>query len=117
MTMTEQKLFDLSFLEQMNDPDFIIQVLLLYQEDTMHDLKRLKHAFEATDYEQLGNIAHKLKSSTGMLQANALYVIFEQIEKIAKGRGEISLLARLVNCAEFEFEKLVSQLKIYLEEN
>ena len=113
--ITENKLFDLSYLEQMDDKGFIIQLLNIYISDTRNDLVEMKAAFDTASFDTVCKIAHKLKSSTGMLQANNLFGIFEKIEKIAKSGGDTSPLAELVPKAQQEFELLKSALELHLQ--
>ena len=113
----EQKMFDLSFLEQMDDKNFIVQVIVLYIHDTHLDLQEMNLAFQSGNYDAVYKTAHKLKSSTGMLQANSLYNILEKTEKVAKEGLEIGVLAGLIKDAQDEFTQLRYELEEVLEQN
>lgn len=114
--ITEQKLFDLSFLEQMDDNNFTIEVIVLYIKDTHIDLEIMKQSFDEGDQESVYKTAHKLKSSTGMLQANTLFSILEKIEITAKSGEGISRLDQLVQEARYEFDQLKAALELHLKE-
>src|SRR5665647_2147926 len=109
--ITEQKLFDLSFLEEMDDKNFTVEIIVLYLQDTHNDLRELKRAFDAGDLDTVHKTAHKLKSSTGLLQANKLFTILEKTEIIAKAGGKTSQLAELVQTAQYEFDQLKTGLE------
>lgn len=110
MSTTGQKLYDLSFLEQMDDKTFLIQVIELYLQDTEKDLEEMEQAFDAGVLDTVYKTAHKLKSSTGMLQANDLYAVLEQTEQAAKHGGPGNEIAALINNAKKQFDRLKTGL-------
>jgi HPt (histidine-containing phosphotransfer) domain-containing protein len=112
---TEQKLFDLSFLEQMDDKNFITEIITLYLKDTGSDLEKMKQASDEGDLGTIHKIAHKLKSSTGLFQANTLFNILENMEKTAKEGVKTKMLEELVKTAQDEFNQLKPPLKMYLQ--
>lgn len=113
--ITDQKLFDLSFLEQMDDINFLSDVITLYIKDTNNDLNSMKIALDSGSLETVYKTAHKLKSSTGMLQANSLSQLFDQTERMAKSGEKGSQLNELVARARTEFDKLKPALQIHLQ--
>jgi len=115
MMIAEQKMFDLSFLEEMDDRNFLIQVLGLYLADTPGDLGDMKQALETADADTIGRSAHKLKSSTGMLQANRLFSILEQTEMMSKSGVVSPQLAGLVEDAHSAFDLLKVALQVHLK--
>jgi HPt (histidine-containing phosphotransfer) domain-containing protein len=115
MMIAEQKMFDLSFLEEMNDTNFLIQVIGLYLEDTPKDLAEMKQALDIPDASIIARSAHKLKSSTGMLQATKLYSVLEQTETIAKSGSVSPQLFDLVNKTNLEFDVLKTALRLHLQ--
>lgn len=116
MTLTEERLFDLSYLEQMDDKNFIIQILDIFLIDTPADLLVLEDAFKAGDLDTVCKTAHKLKSSTGMLQANSLFDMLGNIEKLAKTGIASNQLTELVQSSRVEFNQLKNGLELHLQE-
>ncbi len=116
MSTAIQTLFDLSFLEQMDDKDFLISVLDLYLADTGKDMEEMSKAFDAGNLEVVYKTAHKLKSSTGMLQANTLFTILESTERIAKGGTKTSELTELLKSGLVEFKQLEIALELHLNQ-
>ncbi len=116
MISAETSLFDLSFLEQMDDKAFLVQVISLYVQDTSADLSNMSVAFTAGKLDLVYQTAHKLKSSTGMLQANTLFSILEKTEKNAKaGNPDGSLGSLIENCLS-AFDQLKIALEVRLTE-
>lgn len=115
MTSTDDKLFDLTFLEQMDDNGFIIQIIELYLHDTAKDLDDVKIALSAGDIDTVYKTAHKLKSSTGMLQANKLFETLEKTEQLAKSGGAASQVSSYIASAVEQFEQLKIQLESHLK--
>ena len=116
MTTAGTKLFDLSFLEQMDDQAFIIQVITLYLQDTQSDLDTMQQDFSSGNLESVYKTAHKLKSSTGMLQANTLFAILEKTEKSAKAGSLTSELSGLMESGRTEFAVLKLALEAHLQQ-
>lgn len=114
--ISEKKRFDLTFLEEMEDKNFLVEVIVLYLKDTDNDLSQMKASFDENDFEAIYKGAHKLKSSTGMLQANTLYAVLENIEKLARSQEDNNQLVKLVEMAKSEFHELKASLELYLQE-
>ncbi|MBC7887004.1 MAG: Hpt domain-containing protein [Ferruginibacter sp.] len=115
MIIMEQRLFDLSLLEQIDDKGFIAEILVIYLQDTHRELEQMKRASDTGDTGTIYKTAHKLKGSTGMLQANKLCAILNQIEKIAKDGSETCQLHKLVLTALNEFAQLKTALELHLQ--
>ena len=116
MTITEEKLFDLSLLEQMDDKNFIVQIIDIFLLDTPIDLSAMEHAFKKGDLDTVYKAAHKLKSSTGMLQAHSLFGMLENIEKLAKTGIANNQLRELVQLSLLEFDQLKKALELHMKQ-
>ena len=114
MIIAEQKLFDLSFLEQIDAENFVIKVIVMYLHDTNNDFVDIENAMDKENIDAVCKTAHKLKSSTGMLQAHKLYAVLEQIELISKDENG-NELSGLVQTARNEFDVLKKALEIHLD--
>lgn len=112
--MNDSPLFDLSFLEEMDDRNFVAEVVNLYIHDTAADLQEMAAALKSRKTETVAQAAHKLKSSTGMLQADRLFQILAQTEQVAKEGNSSGELASLVPMAQQAFEQLKTGLERYL---
>lgn len=110
----EQNLFDLAFLESLDDKDFVDEAITLYIHDTYDNLRQMQMEYEAGHINIIYQIAHKLKSSTGMLQATILSGILAQVEAMAQEGNTDNKLADLVQAAQYEFGKLKTALLLHL---
>jgi PAS domain S-box-containing protein len=109
-----QKLFDLSILEEMDDNEYISEILNVYLKNCPGELAELRQACNAKNYDFVFKMAHKIKGSTSLLKSDNLLRILAKMEEFAK--AEISEgLAKLSEQANEEFGKLSVQLKDYLK--
>ena len=112
-TVTNE-LFDLSMLEEMDDSEYLSEILEMYLTNTPAELKELQDSVASEQFETVYKIAHKLKSSTGLLKATALFEVLVKFEETAKlkNKNELIVLGSLVNT---EFNKLTNPLNDYLQ--
>ncbi len=111
----EGELFDLGMLEEMDDSEYLSEILEIFLNDTPVELKELHKSIEEDQFENAYQIAHKLKSSTGLLKANALFDALVKLEETAKlkNKHELVNLSFRVND---EFGKIENPLREYLKE-
>lgn len=107
--------FDLSILEDMDDPEYTTEIITLFLKDTPRQLKEIRDALTAKVSDIVCKTAHKLKSSAGILQANRLIKFLEDIETIAKQGNINEQLTGLLKNAEQEYSSLEQKLKSYLK--
>ena len=117
--MTNEKpqnetLFDLSLLEEMDDNEYVAEILTTYLNNAPAELCELSKACNAASFDAVYKAAHKLKGSTGLLQATSLLKILTKLEEFAKaGIGEGLLV--LAGQAGEEYKKIEDPLKVYLK--
>jgi len=107
------ELFDLSIIEEMDDDEYLTEILSLFLDNTPQELNELQTACSSGDFQNAYKIAHKLKSSTGLFKANDLLQVLIEIEKNAKDE-QTGLLEKLADKATAEFKKIETPLKKYL---
>ncbi len=108
------KLFDLSMLEEMDDNEYLSEMLDMFLNMTPVELKEMEKQLNSGEFENVYKTAHKLKSSTGLLKANRLFDDLVKIEEAArhKNKKELSLLIGNANGSFYELE---NPLKEHLE--
>ena len=112
--LSNQKLFDLSILEEMDDNEYISEIINIYLKNCPGELAELRHACVAKQYDFVFKMAHKIKGSTSLLKSDNLLRVLGKMEEFAK--AEISEgLEKLSEQANEEFNKLSVQLKDYLK--
>jgi len=108
-------LYDLSMLEEMDDAEYLLEVLGLLLQETPKDLKELQEALRSGNAETVYKKAHKLKSSAGVIQAESLTGLLTGIETLGK-KGIINdELKNLVQHAAEEYGDIERSLKKYVD--
>jgi HPt (histidine-containing phosphotransfer) domain-containing protein len=113
--LTMESLYDLSMLEEMDDAEYLLEVIDLLLQETPKDLKALQEGIQSGKTDIVYKKAHKLKSSSGVIQAANLTSILEDIETLGK-KGIINdELKSLVENAVKEYKDIEKSLKAYAE--
>jgi HPt (histidine-containing phosphotransfer) domain-containing protein len=112
---TTAGLYDLSMLEEMDDHEYVLEVLAALLQEMPGDLGEMQHALLAGNTDIVCKKAHKLKSSAGVIQAEKLTMLLGDIEAVGKKRGICDELIGLVENAARESNLIEKGLKIYME--
>ena len=113
--LTGENHYDLSMLEEMDDNEYMVEMLTIYLTETPEELKEIREALTAGKTEIISKKAHKLKNSAGVLQANNLIHLLTEIETIAKsGKVNDELIALLADVHK-EHKNIEYGLKKHLE--
>ena len=90
----------------MDDDEYMEDILSMFLANTPVDLKALQDAAIKKDLDSVHAMAHKLKSSIGLVQANPLLDLMTKVEELARegnGEGVAALIQPINNCyAEIE---------------
>ncbi|MCG8363274.1 MAG: Hpt domain-containing protein [Pseudanabaenales cyanobacterium] len=83
---SEKSVIDFEQLHQLSgqDPEFELELLQLFIEDSVNQLKTLKTAIVNQDAESIRNIAHYLKGASANLGANLVYHSAFKLEGAAR---------------------------------
>ena len=109
----DESLYDLSILEEMDDKEYIVEIVSMFLKDTPGELKEIKAALAAGNTEVVYKKAHKLKSSAGILQAQHLINLLTDLERIAKTEkidADLSILLENVQRQYKDLEQALQQL-------
>src|SRR5665647_634805 len=106
-------LFDLSMLEEMDDNEYLSEILTIFLNNTPTELNELQKACASGQFDTIYKIAHKLKSSTGLFRANELLNVLVKIEESAKAEKNDEL-DRLAEQANEAYKKLEIPLQEHL---
>ena len=113
-TTTNENLFDLSLLQEMDDNEYIAEILTTYLGSTPGELRELKKICAANQFDAIYKMAHKLKGSSGLLYAHGILRILSKIEEFAKAEIKEGLTV-LAQQANDEFVKIEAPLKEVLK--
>ena len=108
-----QNLFDLSLLEEMDDNEYVADILTIFLKNTPNELIELKRTCISNKFDSVYKMAHKLKSSAGLLQANFLLNVLIKIEETARAEKNDGL-AKLAELAIEEYKKIEVPLRAHL---
>ncbi len=107
-----EKMYDLALLEELDDPNYVLEVLTYFLQYSPIDIKELNVLVLENNRELLSKKAHKLKGAAGMLKAEKLRVLLANIEQGAKNDTPMEKLAQHVS----EVLKLFAELEKQLQE-
>ncbi len=113
-TTTNENLFDLSLLQEMDDNEYIAEILTTYLDNTPGELRELQKACSDIQFDAIYKMAHKLKGSAGLLYANGILRILSKIEEFAKAENKEGMQV-LAQQAFDEFKKIEAPLKEVLK--
>ncbi len=111
---TTEDLYDLSMLEEMDDNEYLLEILAALLDESPKDIKELKEALQAGKTDIVAKRAHKLKSSAGVIQAERLTALLTEIENTGKAGSVTNELSSLVDDAVFEYSRIERSLKLYV---
>lgn len=109
-------LYDLSMLEEMDDTEYLLDMLTTLLHEAPKDIKEMQLALVAGKIDIVCKQAHKLKSSAGIIQAEKLITLLEDIEAIGKKGANGNELISLIENAAQQYNRIENALKIYVNE-
>ena len=107
----QQNLYDLSMLEEMDDDEYVLEILTMLLKETPADFKKMADAATAGITDTVYKQAHKLKSSAGVIQAEQLISLLEMVEGSAKKQATASELIVLVEKASSQYRLIEKSLR------
>lgn len=107
-------LYDLSMLEEMDDNEYLLEMLAVLLNETPKDLKQMKDALRAGKAQLVCQAAHKLKSSSGIIQAEKFTALLSEIEVLGKNGVVNNELSSLVENAAHQYASIEKSLKIHI---
>ncbi|HNU89256.1 MAG TPA: Hpt domain-containing protein [Ferruginibacter sp.] len=110
-----QGLYNLGMLEEMEDNEYLQEVLTIWLMESPKDIKDIQEALQAGKIDIACKKAHKLKGSAVVIQAENLKAILEHIEQRGKSGATVDELQGLVNEVSKEYNSIESSLKRYIE--
>jgi PAS domain S-box-containing protein len=114
----EEKTFDLynlSFLEEMDDAEYASEVLDLFLKLTPAALSEIKDHTFREEWKDVYKKAHSLKSSLGILQMQLMLQTITQIEACAKAQENTDSIECLLQQAAQQYELVKPMLEAELE--
>ena len=109
-----EKLFDLTQLEEMDDYEYVAEILTAIFASMPRDLAALQKACDSDDFSAINKMAHILKGSASVIHANVLIRFLQKMDEFSRTRihDGLTVLANQVIEAYGEIE---NPLKEYLK--
>jgi PAS domain S-box-containing protein len=102
MKETEDKLYDLSLLNELDDPAYVAEVITFFLASAPKDIKDLTVLLQEKDWIAVSKKAHKVKGSAAMLQSKKLAAMLSNIESDAKTGNNLEVLPeRIKDVSDF----------------
>ncbi len=114
IAFSNESFYDLSMLEEMEDDDYLIEIISIFLNETPRELTEMRKAFTSGKADVVCKQAHKLKSSSGLIQATSLSVFLTQIEDMAKQGKMNDLLLKSIENAQEVYRKIEVKLKDHI---
>lgn len=108
-------LYDLSMLEEMDDDEYLLEVLDVFLSETPKEIYEMKEALRAGDTATLCKKAHKIKGSAGIINADNLVSLLEDIEATGKTGTIDNELVCLIDIVFFQYNSIEKALKMHME--
>ncbi len=104
-------IFDVnSLMERISgDKEFFEELVKLFIEDTPKHFAAMRNAYEKKDVEEIQNIAHTIKGSSGNFGASSMQKAALLLEQTAK-TGDFDKMCHLIDAIETEFETLKNEI-------
>ncbi len=113
--MDQEKLYDLSLLEGLDDKESLLDVLNLFLENTPAQVKELMSLAELQEWGPLSKLAHKLKGALSMLQATRISSLLGIIELNTREQKQLDQVPGQVQELQGLFEQMEKQLLAHKE--
>lgn len=93
------------------DEEFITSVISVFLEEVPQDLESLEKALDVENYEQVYQLAHKIKPNVDLLGMEQTRAAALEIETLGKSEANMSEIQQVFPSLKKDIEQVVSELK------
>lgn len=93
------------------DEEFITSVISVFLEEVPQDLERLEKALSIRNYEQVYQLAHKIKPNVDLLGMEQTRAAALEIETLGRSEANMSEIQEIFPNLKKDIEQVVSELK------
>ena len=106
-------IYNLDKINEMADGDeeFINSVISVFLEEVPDDLKGLEVALEEKNYEQVYQLAHKIKPNVDLLGMEQTRTAALEIETLGKSEANMNEIRKIFPILKKDIHQVVSELK------
>ena len=106
-------IYSLDKLNEMadGDDDFISSVISVFLEEVPQDLERLEEALENENYQQVYQLAHKIKPNVDLLGMEQTQAAALEMETLGKSEANMGEIKNIFPILKKDVEQVVSELR------
>jgi HPt (histidine-containing phosphotransfer) domain-containing protein len=93
------------------DSDFVLSVISVFLEEVPQDLSELEAAVNASHYEQVYKMAHKIKPNVDLLGMEQTRATALELETLGKNEGSMGQIRDRFPLLKRDVEQVVSELR------
>ena len=94
-----------------NDYSKLEKYITIFFNNVPGDLEQLKEAFDISNWDEVGKIAHKMKGNVGYMGVDSIKEELEILEKVNQEVGDLEEIADIVNRVEIVIELAIEELQ------
>jgi PAS domain S-box-containing protein len=108
-----QHIIDISLIKEIVDDDrgALREVLNEFVDVTPHDMERLQSACRENNLDQIGDIAHKFRSTFMEFGMKSVESDIRRLEALARNRGELAEIEKIMNHIDPYYRKALEEVK------
>lgn len=95
--------------------EFIKEMVAIFVEDVPYSCKAMQEALDRSDMKTLGHLAHKVKSSVGMIGATNLHLLVANIEDEANSGNPNKTVESMLDRLNSDISSCCSDLMTFAE--
>ncbi|MBO9564773.1 MAG: PAS domain S-box protein [Niastella sp.] len=114
-TIVDHPAFDISILLQLNDNNVIREIYKVFETTVPSGLEELKQLAIKEDWDAVFELAHKLKSSLGIIQVKDLHGKMTTIEMNARTQKQLSEILPMINESIAAYYHVAPMIKLEIE--
>ena len=94
-----------------NDPEFVMQIIMLFVTEVPQDLKQIETGIKEKDHKQAYAFAHKIKPTLDLLGMTMAYEEILQVEAWTKVEGKKSEIEATFESIQDQVNKAIKEIK------
>ncbi len=107
-------IYSLDKINEMADGDqeFIQSIISVFLEEVPVDLGELEQAVEASDYDQIYKLSHKIKPNVDLLGMEATRILALEMETMGKNQADLPGIRERFPRFKKDVEQVISELRL-----
>ena len=94
------------------DQEFIQSIVTVFLEEVPVDLEALEQAVEASDFEQIYKLSHKIKPNVDLLGMEATRILALEMETMGKNQTDLPGIRERFPRFQKDVQQVISELRV-----